>query len=296
MWDIALHKSHDTANAALRLYQTTLQEYREFKESNTKQSTGGDCNSSRQAPVGSPASLESHVTSVSRDSPASLGSQSSKTQTQLHCSPRSDIGLGQDTRGVSPRNLLQVSPRNLWQLPSRRVDAPPWHAPPPMQLPAWYASSPTSTGMQTGKQAGTEQPESERSPRPAYSQVHGPRVAVHSPSQASSLLPMPQLIEDRSPPSSSIIAPEPAKHQQHQQHQAVHVSPRGHFRVGPASDEAQDDTAEEEGTWRFSPHRYSPDRYVNGGSKASDPTQAAVGAPGAHTSYPALQFLSLIHI
>ena len=32
-WDSALHKSHDKANTALRLYQVTLQEYRQLKES-----------------------------------------------------------------------------------------------------------------------------------------------------------------------------------------------------------------------------------------------------------------------
>ena len=47
-------------------------------------------------------------------------------------------------------------------------------------------------------------------------------------------LPMPPLMTGRSPPASSSIAREPAHHQ-HQQHQAVRASPRGHFRVGPAS-------------------------------------------------------------
>jgi hypothetical protein len=279
MWDISLHKSHDTANAALRLYQTTLQEYRQFKEfRELKESNGEACNSSRQAPVGSPASL---------------GSQSSKTLTQLHCSPRSDIGLAQDTRGASPRNL--------WQSPSRLVDAPPWHSPPPMQVPACYAPSPTSTGMQTGMQAstqaGTEQLGSERSPRPAYSQVrvHSPQVHCpeHWPSKPSSLLPMPPPMAGRSPPASSVIVPEPAKHQQHQQHQAARASPRGHFRVGPASDEAQDDKVKE-GAWRFSPPRYSPGPHVDGGNNASEPAQAAAGAPGAHTTYPALQFPKML--
>ena len=55
-------------------------------------------------------------------------------------------------------------------------------------------------------------------------------------------LPMPPLMTGRSPPASSSIAREPAHHQ-HQQHQAVRASPRGHFRVGPASVDSDSEQA-----------------------------------------------------
>lgn len=94
-WDSALHKSHDKANTALRLYQVTLQEYRQLKES-----IGDASGASRRSPPPGNGALEGTAGSLT-------------SETLLHYLPNSHNGSAhaarwsQATSPVSPRDPPQ---------------------------------------------------------------------------------------------------------------------------------------------------------------------------------------------